>query len=150
MNQICDLYHDDRQAFDNLVKEAKEMCEAITENSGFWDWLTQKSTSEQLLRLQAGYRDLNSCGCNGKPLSRPLDKITDPFELQRIQGLLDHDVVFRFKYRRMLEPMQEVFAEYTQYRLFAHTKKRRIPQKQKCSRMNGIIMRSLLKLLKIQ
>lgn len=116
MTNICDVYRRNHQRFDRLVQEAKEMCNASSEDSNFWKWLSIRNSDEQLLRLRAGYHDLNTYGCNGKSLSKPLDEIEDIFELQRIQGQLDHDVVFRFKYRKMLEPMQEVFEEYIRYR----------------------------------
>ena len=116
MTSICDLYHNDPQTFDDIVRKAEKMCETEAQSSTFWNWLVQKNTEEQMIRLQAGYHDLNKYGCNGKPLSKPLDEITDIFELERIQALLEHDVVFRFKYRRMLEPMQEVLREYLRYK----------------------------------
>lgn len=116
MTNICNVYRRNHQRFDRLVQEAKEMCNASSEDSNFWRWLLGRNSDEQMLRLRAGYHDLNTYGCNGKALSKPLDEIEDIFELQRIQAQLDHDVVFRFKYRKMLEPMQEVFEEYIRYR----------------------------------
>ena len=116
MTNICDLYHNDPHTFDDIVRRAEKMCETEAKSGAFWKWLAQKNTEEQVIRLQAGYHDLNMYGCNGKPLSKKLDEITDIFELERIQALLEHDVVFRFKYRRMLEPMQEVMAAYGEYR----------------------------------
>lgn len=116
MTNICDLYHNDPHTFDDIVRRAEKMCETEAKSGAFWKWLAQKNTEEQVIRLQAGYHDLNMYGCNGKPLSKKLDEITDIFELERIQALLEHDVVFRFKYRRMLEPMQEVLREYLMYK----------------------------------
>lgn len=71
MTNICDVYRRNHQRFDRLVQEAKEMCNASSEDSNFWKWLSIRNSDEQLLRLRAGYHDLNTYGCNlGKTFLR--------------------------------------------------------------------------------
>lgn len=38
MTNICDVYRRNHQRFDRLVQEAKEMCNASSEDSNFWKW----------------------------------------------------------------------------------------------------------------
>lgn len=100
--QVVDLYRNDKQEFEKILKGALDMLEseAINHEEAFMNWLSTQVSPMQLSELYGTYQEIESFCLRVKTINTPLFSSVDYNRAKKVKNTIETNKVFRFSHKR--------------------------------------------------
>lgn len=102
--QVVDLYHKDRNDFENILKGALNMTDGngINHKENFFDWLSKQVRPSQLSELYGTYEEIENFCFRINVIHTPLFSSVDYERAKKIKNVIEANKVFRFSHKKQM------------------------------------------------
>lgn len=114
-NEVVSIYHEDRDRFDSLLKEAKRMICQHDNKAAFLDWASSVMTEKQHKWLEDNMLHVEQYAIAKGLIRGSIYTTTDNTTLLAVKKAISKNKLFQIKYRRILKNIFDAFDAYIQF-----------------------------------
>ena len=113
--ETVDLYRNDRRTYEILLKEAKNVPNAKSNQDAYFAWLAPRVSTAQLSDFYIAYSDIENFCIKQKIISSKLFELTDFADIQKVASTVESNRFFRYLYKGNLSKFRTAMRLYLQF-----------------------------------
>ena len=114
--EMVEKYQNDRTAFDNILREVREVSgDNLSVQEDFFNWLNRKTSPAQMSELYFTYSEIETFCFSRKILEKPLFETTDLSVIATVKSMVESNKIFRFTHKKKIAKMQSAIKFYYNY-----------------------------------
>lgn len=101
--EMVEKYQNDRTAFDNILREVREVSgDNLSVQEDFFNWLNRKTSPAQMSELYFTYSEIETFCFSRKILEKPLFETTDLSVIATVKSMVESNKIFRFTHKKKI------------------------------------------------